>query len=724
MIKKLILNFIVIILFFLTTFLIILSTIGLETDRFNQLISKKIGQTKNIKLELNKIKFKLDPKELRLFLETYQPKIQYNSFLIPASNVKVYIDFLPLKKANLKIKKINLILDKIDIVELNKLSKFIKLSNFKNFLTNNIKEGNLVSELEIFFSDNGKMNNYIIKGNVENLKANLLEELNLSNTKFNFFADAKDILIKNIFGNLENTEIKNGNIKLNLEEGVKLVSNFNSAINLDDKTFKKHFKLIKKFELSNLIRSLNGDFNNVISLELDNTYKLKNFNFNLFGKLQNSKFELSKPLKYNFVSEEFKEIYFSDTQINLNYSPEKLEFKSEGNYSFNNKDYLKFKSDNIFNNKFLKSNTDLDFKESFFLKPINYEKSTGTVANLSIKLEKKNNTINVNELNYVENKNSINITGLKFVKGNFSSFEKLKIDTFNNNFFVQWGGKILIKGNKFDASNIPKLLSKSEGKNIFSKINKNIEIDFKNIKGPLSEKLQNFRLIGAIQNGKFIKISSKGDFGGNNFIDISMKKDKKTNKRFLEVYSDLSRPLLTEYDFFKGLTGGKLLFTSLIDGTESNSKLKIENFKVINAPGLIKLLSLADLGGLADLVEGEGLSFDVLEISMEKNENILKLNEILALGPSISVLMEGYQDQKGTTSLKGTLVPAKTLNTIISKIPVIGSIVIPKEVGEGLFGISFKMKGPKGNIKTSINPIRTLTPRFIQKIVDRNKDFN
>jgi hypothetical protein len=52
---------------------------------------------------------------------------------------------------------------------------------------------------------------------------------------------------------------------------------------------------------------------------------------------------------------------------------------------------------------------------------------------------------------------------------------------------------------------------------------------------------------------------------------------------------------------------------------------------------------------------------------------------------------------------------------------LIGDIVIPKEAGEGLFGISFKMKGPKGKIKTTINPIRTLTPRFIQKIVDRNK---
>ena len=105
---------------------------------------------------------------------------------------------------------------------------------------------------------------------------------------------------------------------------------------------------------------------------------------------------------------------------------------------------------------------------------------------------------------------------------------------------------------------------------------------------------------------------------------------------------------------------------------------------------------------------------------MEKSNDILKLNEILAIGPSVSVLMEGYQD-KSITSLKGTLVPAKTLNKMISKIPVIGDIVIPKEVGEGLFGISFKLKGPPGEIKMSINPIRTITPRFIQKIIDKNK---
>ncbi|MDC1093165.1 hypothetical protein OAS35_03565, partial [Pelagibacteraceae bacterium] len=280
--------------------------------------------------------------------------------------------------------------------------------------------------------------------------------------------------------------------------------------------------------------------------------------------------------------------------------------------------------------------------------------------------------------------------------------------------------KILMKGTQFDASNMPKILNRKTTNNKLSHINKDIEIDFVNIIAPLSENLKNFKLIGKIKKGKFIKISAKGDFGENNFLDITMKNDQKNQKKYLEIYSDLSRPLLTEYSFFEGLTGGKLLYTSIIDKENSSSKLKIEDFKVINAPGMVKLLSLADLGGLADLAEGYGLSFDILEVKMEKNNDLLKLNEILALGPSISVLMDGYQDSK-VTSLRGTLIPAKSLNKMISKIPVLGNIIIPKEVGEGLFGISFKMKGAPGKIKTSINPIKTITPRFIQKILEKRK---
>ena len=721
MIRKIIYNLFLLLLLSIILLTSILSTIGIETSKFNKIIVNKISKSKNIDLQLQAINFKLDVRKFSLFIETQNPKITYINQAIPVKNVKVYLDFLPLLKTDLKIKKINISLNELNYTHLNELSKFIKPSNFKNFLNNKIKKIKLISEIEFFLDNNRNLENYIIKGKITDLKANLFKDLMLSNTNLSFFADKEDILIKNIFGKIDNIEINNGDMKLNLVNGIKLNSNFISNINLDSEKIKKLNEVLESFNLGGNFKELNGNFSNNILVNLDNTYKVTNYNYKLSGKLKKSKIELFHTFKNNFNIEEIKEIFLSDAQVDLDISKKNFNLGVNGKYSFDNLDFLQLDLETVFKSDIRKINANFDYKNSFNLDLINYKKPKNEIAKVSLEFEKNKNISNIKKLNFKEKNNLINISNLKFKDNNFESLKTVDVSTKNNNFSIQWDKKIMIKGSSFDATNLPKLLNQQGKGNNFKKVNTNIEIDFINIKAPLSEKLENFRLIGEIKKGKFTKISSKGDFGGNNFLDISLKKDNDSEKRFLEIYSDLTRPLLTEYGFFKGLSGGKLLYTSLIDGPKSNSKLKIENFKVVNAPGVIKLLSLADLGGLVDLAEGEGLSFDILEIDMEKDKNLLKINEILALGPSMSVLIEGYQDNTGLTSLKGTLVPAKTLNKIISKIPVIGNIVIPKEVGEGLFGISFKMKGPKGDVKTTINPIRTLTPRFIQKIIDKNK---
>ena len=699
----------------------VLSTVGIKTNKFNNLISRKASETKNVNLKLDTIKFKINPKELSLFLETQNPKIIYKEVFVPVDNIRVYIDFLSLFKSEVKIKKINLILDEIDITQLNKLSVIIKPSNFKSLLNNKVKDGKLISEIEIYLTEEGKLKNYIARGSVKNMKIELFENLIFQKVKLGFFADKNDILIKNIFGDLEGIKISEGDIKLNLENGVKLNSNFKSKFNFDEKFYDKYSQLLKKYEIAKNIKYLKAELNNNLSIDLDSTYKVSNYRYGISGKLEEGKFAFKDSIKSSYLPYEIKEIFFLNSQIEGVFNPGSIKLNGQGKYSINNLDFLKLKFENYFSKELSNLILNFEYNNGLNLDLINYKKNQKSISNIYLDLKKTKDIIEIKKLSFEEKKNIINLNNIILKNNDILSFKKIEVVTSNNNFIIENNKKIFVKGAKFDATNLPKFLSSDSNKNIFKKINNNIEIDFKNIKVPMSEKLQNFKLIGEIKKGKFVKISSKGDYGGGNFLDISMKKDKNSNKKYLEIYSDLTRPLLTEFNFFKGLLGGKLLFTSIIEDTKSNSKLKIENFKVVNAPGVIKLLSLADLGGLADLAEGEGLSFDILEIDMEQNKNLLKLNEILALGPSISVLMDGYRDESGLTSLRGTLVPAKTLNKLISKIPVIGNIVIPKEVGEGLFGISFKMKGPKGNIKTTINPIRTLTPRFIQKIIDRNK---
>jgi hypothetical protein len=718
---------ILLIFFILILFILVLSTIGIETNKFNSIISSKINQTNNdINLDLNTIKFKFDIKKISLFLETNNTQIDFRKTQIPVKNIKVFIDFLSLIKSESKIKKINLVLHQLDSEQLKKLSLIFKPSNFTSFIKNKIKQGKLNIELEVYLDNNNLLDNFIARGSVTNLKAEIISDIHVEKTNFTFFADKSDILLKNINSRSGPFNLTDGDLKLTLSPEISLETNFQTNLKYNDQS-ENYINIIKDLKYTKDLISLEADLNNSFIIEFDKTYKIKAYTYKSNGKILKATLDFKKPIDNFFLDKKINQLSLINSEIKTNFNSKKNIINISGKYLINKEnDPLSFNLENIINKELLNLKVNIDYSKLIELEFINYKKKNGSIANISLDLEKKNDFIKIKNFNLMEGNNFISIDDLKFNKEKFSTFKKFTVKTskgkkINNDFSINYEKKISIKGKKFDASNLPKILNRKEEKNKFSHISKEIEIDFANITVPLSENLKNFRLIGKIEKGNFTKISSKGDFGANNFLDITMKEDKKNKKKYLEIYSDLTKPLLTEYSFFKGLTGGKMLFSSAIDGESAKSKLKIENFKVINAPGMIKLLSLADLGGLADLAEGEGLSFDILEINMEKNKDFLKLNEIVALGPSISVIMEGYQNPT-VTSLRGTLVPAKTLNKMISKIPVLGDIIIPKDVGEGLFGISFKMKGPPGKIKTTINPIRTLTPRFIQKIIDKRKN--
>ena len=171
----------------------------------------------------------------------------------------------------------------------------------------------------------------------------------------------------------------------------------------------------------------------------------------------------------------------------------------------------------------------------------------------------------------------------------------------------------------------------------------------------------------------------------------------------------------------EGFEGGSLDFYSIKKNNLSKSKLKINNFKLKEVPALTKILTLASLQGIADLLTGEGIRFDEFEMDFDNKKNLMTINEIYSIGPAISILMEGYIESKKLVSLRGTLVPATTINKAIGKIPILGKILVGKRTGEGVFGVSFKIKGPPKKLKTTVNPIKTLTPRFITRTLEKIK---
>ena len=551
------------------------------------------------------------------------------------------------------------------------------------------------------------------------------QNFNLQKSSFIYLINRKSVEINNIRGFINGFQVNSGNIIVDNSKKLNIKGDLNSDFNLSQKDINQ---IVKNKTLKNLKKiELNGKAKGFFDIKFDETLKVVDYKINTNGSIKNSNIEFQKPKKILFINEKINKISFEKINLKANYEKSKKKSVNfSGLYKTNNNQLQKFNLNNSF---------DSNSKEISFIGSLNNEiiipiinfKSKNKISNVDSLIEFNNENLHFKKFNLEDGKNKITINDLIIRNDKLLKFENILVKTFsnnklNNNFIINFNKKIKIKGTKYDASNLTKLLDQNASSNFLNNLSKEITLNIDEIYTNKVDVISNFSLIGKIVRGQFNKIISKGEFRDGKYLDISLKADKISKKKILEVYSDLPRSLLSNYKFFNGLIGGQLLLTSEYDAQISNTNLIIENFKVKDAPGLVKLLSLADFGGMVDAISGEGLSFERLEMSIDKTEQILNLKELYAIGPSVSILMEGYVDSRtGLVSLRGTMVPAKTLNKFLSKLPLVGDILIPKEIGEGLFGISFKMKGMPDEIKTTVNPIKTLTPRFIQKALKKSK---
>lgn len=143
---------------------------------------------------------------------------------------------------------------------------------------------------------------------------------------------------------------------------------------------------------------------------------------------------------------------------------------------------------------------------------------------------------------------------------------------------------------------------------------------------------------------------------------------------------------------------------------------------VKNAPFLAQILSLASLTGIVDTLSGGGLSFDELIFDFALEDRTLSIRDAKMRGPAIGMTGEGDigLDDK-TVDFSGTLVPAYTANSLLGDIPLIGDLLIGKD-GEGVFAVTYAVKGPYSGALISINPLSALTPGFIRGIFREKRD--
>ena len=804
--SKKILKYTSIVLGFLVLLIIYLSTVGFETDKFNNQIQNLVKQ-KNDKFDtsLKKIKLTLDPLNFKINAKTIDTKILFKGKLIELEYLKTQISLNSFIKSQLVTSQIEI---STKPILLKNFVSFIRSINNRPelfFLERFIKKGYLIADVKFNFDEFGKLkedykiNGLLKEGEISILKKNKLEKINflfnITENNFNFREISFDA--NNINFLSDRLSIKENKNDYLLEGNIR---NKNSPLN--DQLLQTIKLKYPQFDLINTNFESENDF----LFNINNKFKVKNLIINSNILIDSSQFK-----KNNLISEKFIEINelidLKNHKIKASFANKKLSIEGKGQIKLQNKfEIINYKIINNGSDLNLVSNielSELDIKNQNLIKE--YLPKTKNILNLKdhkIKLQYKDSNLSVEGLGKIsldKEFNKINYTfSKKDKKYNFETDLEIndtpiKIDFINYEKDKNLNSQLKINGNynkKFglDLKKIS-IFSKNnrisiddliiDGKNKIVKVDK-IDLDYFDISDKKNKfiinrvKNNDYELNGSILNAESLitnLLKSNNDqqldiFKENinikiNLSDVYLDNDNtvknlngklgivdnkiseanisalfannenltftistKEGEKITTLFSSRAKPLVKRYKFIKGFEDsdeGYLDFYSSKKNGISNSKLIIDNFKVKEIPALAKLLALASLQGIADLLTGEGIRFTDFEMNFTNKNKVMTIQELYAIGPAISILIDGYISENNIVSLRGTLVPATTINRSIASIPLIGDLLIGKKAGEGVFGVSFKVKGPQKKLETTVNPIKTLTPRFITRTLEKIK---
>jgi len=166
------------------------------------------------------------------------------------------------------------------------------------------------------------------------------------------------------------------------------------------------------------------------------------------------------------------------------------------------------------------------------------------------------------------------------------------------------------------------------------------------------------------------------------------------------------------------IVGGRLKLDAVTDQRGPQEfvagKLVLRDFKVVRAPVLAKVLAVGSLSGIAAMVQGEGLPVSKARVPFRWEAERFVFSEVRAIG-AVGLTADGVIDRRaGTCDVRGNIIPAYTLNTVLGKIPLLGRLLVGGK-GQGVFGIDYRVTGKLADPAVSVNPLTSVAPTVLRK---------
>ena len=213
---------------------------------------------------------------------------------------------------------------------------------------------------------------------------------------------------------------------------------------------------------------------------------------------------------------------------------------------------------------------------------------------------------------------------------------------------------------------------------------------------------------------------------GGEAVYLRYKPKEDSNQLEFRLETDNAGAFLKAFGLYDNVVGGKIVVygTPIKQGhpNDISGHAVIDDFMVVNAPSLARLLNAMSLTGIEDLLTEDGIGFDRLESKIKwyvTDQGItFRFDKGRTSGGALGLTFEGniHQGKRDEIDISGTIVPISFLNKLISRIPLIGDILTGGD-DQGIFAATYTIKGTSKENDISINPLAVLAPGILRRIL-------